>query len=136
MSDIAPPPVIDTLQKATEGLLFVSETDAPLQPFFWPDVGTTSPTPELVAHAANLPAAASIKSVRLDTFFRPATTEEEWHNEEEKAQVQRFKDLVKTLKETLDNMKVFRVGETSIDVYIVGRVEGGYAGLKTKVVET
>jgi hypothetical protein len=43
---------------------------------------------------------------------------------------------VKTLKVTLDDVKVFRVGETKVDVHVVGKVEGGYAGLKTLVVET
>jgi hypothetical protein len=72
----------------------------------------------------------------LETFFRPATKGEEWHNEEEKAQAARFQALVKTLKVTLDDVKVFRVGETKVDVHVVGKVEGGYAGLKTLVVET
>jgi hypothetical protein len=31
---------------------------------------------------------------------------------------------------------VFEVGRTEKDVYIVGRAESGWAGLKTKVVET
>jgi hypothetical protein len=57
-------------------------------------------------------------------------------NEEERAQVTRFQELVKTLKDALDDVNVFRVGETRIHVYVVGKVEGGYAGLKTLVVET
>jgi hypothetical protein len=48
----------------------------------------------------------------------------------------RFQELVETLKTTLDDVKVFRVGETRIDVYVVGKSKGGYAGLKTLVVET
>jgi hypothetical protein len=35
---------------------------------------------------------------KLETFFRPATKEEEWHNDEEKAQAARFQELVETLK--------------------------------------
>lgn len=128
--------VVEKLQKATADLLFPSETDAPLEPFFWPSPHTESVTAGILAPLANLKDDATIKTTRLDTFFRPATKEEDWHNTEERAQVQRFQELVKTIKETLSDVKVFRVGETNITVYVVGTVEGGYAGLKTNVVET
>jgi Nuclease A inhibitor-like protein len=52
------------------------------------------------------------------------------------AVVQRFKQLVQTIKETLKDVKVFLVGKAEKDAYIVGRTDGGWAGLKTKVVET
>jgi hypothetical protein len=32
-------PVLDALQKASEGLVFTSETDAKLEPFLWQDGG-------------------------------------------------------------------------------------------------
>ncbi len=32
-------PVLDALQKASKGLLFMSETDAKLEPFLWQDAG-------------------------------------------------------------------------------------------------
>ena len=130
------PSVIQTLQSAADGLLFLSETDAPLTPFIWPADKDEKLTPELVGKLAGAPANTPIKSVKLETFFRPATQEEEWHNDEEKAQAQRFQTLVTVIKDTLEGIKVFRVGETNIDVYIVGTVEGGYAGLKTNIVET
>jgi hypothetical protein len=136
MSDSIAPPAIEPLKQAAEGLLFASETDAPLEAFFWPHEDKSKLTPETLITLAGVAPDTPIKSVKLETFFRPATKEEEWHNEEEKAQVARFKELVKTLKDTLDDVKVFRVGETRIDVYVVGKVEGGYAGLKTLVVET
>jgi hypothetical protein len=37
---------------------------------------------------------------------------------------------------TNPDIKVFRVEKTESDVYIVCRTAGGWAGLKTKVVET
>ena len=36
----------------------------------------------------------------------------------------------------MSDVKVFEVGDTEKDVYIVGRTESGWEGLKTKVVET
>ncbi len=130
------PPAIQALRQAAEGLLFPSERDAPLTTFFWPDEPPGKLTPERVAELAQLPADAKIKNVKLETFFRHATKEEEWHNDEEKAEVRRFQNLIKVIRDTLDEVKVFCVGETDMDAYIVGRTQGGYAGLKTNVVES
>jgi len=59
------------------------------------------------------------------------------HDVWEKEEVRKFRDLVQTLKKTLKDIKVFKVGKVEADVYIVGRTESGdWAGLKTKVVET
>ena len=72
----------------------------------------------------------------LGTFFKDMTTEQDWQDDEERAEVDRFQQLVQTIKETLSDVKVFQVGKGEADVYIVGRTEDGWAGLKTKVVET
>lgn len=130
------PAALQSLQQATEGLLFLSETDAPLVPFFWPQENPVKITPEVLLPLAGVAIDAPVKPVKLDAFFRPATKEEDWHNDEERAEAKRFQDLVKTLKSTLKDVVVFRVGETKIDVFIVGVIEGGYAGLKTQIVET
>src|SRR5690606_33126609 len=94
-------PILEVLHRAADGLLFPSETDAPLVPFFWPDERPSTPTPGLLREKAGVAPDAKIKSVRLETFFRPATREEEWHNAEEKAEVARFRELVRTLRRTL-----------------------------------
>lgn len=130
------PPAVDVLERAAVGLLFPSETDAPFTAFFWPDAEAGVPTPARVIELAGLSSDQPIKSVKLETFFRAAIKEEDWHNDEEKAETLRFQELVKTTKDTLRHVKVFRVGETKIDVYIVGVVENGYAGLRTQLVET
>jgi hypothetical protein len=69
-------------------------------------------------------------------FFKDATTEEDWHDPQEKAEVQRFRQLVQTLKETLKDVKVCLVGKTESDAHLVGRTDSGWAGLKTRVVQT
>lgn len=136
MSDSTPNPAVQTLQDAAQGLLFPSETDAPLLPFFWPQAAPAAPTPELVAQQTKVPADAPIKSQSIARFFAPATKEEEWHNDEEREQVRRFRHLLEVIQATLKDVKAFRIGETDIDVYIVGSVQDGLAGLQTKVVET
>ena len=128
--------LLEILRDVADGLLFPSETDAPLEPFFCPDEQGSTLTPERLREVADIPKDVRIKAVKLETFFRPATEEREWHNEEERAEARRFQTLVATIESTLHQPKVFRVGEVNIDVYVVGHVEGGWAGLKTKVVET
>jgi hypothetical protein len=128
---------VDTqaLRNASQGLLFESETDAPLDVFEWPGE-QGKPDKSRVLELAGLPANAPAKTKSVDAFFKEATREQSWHDDEEKAQVQKFKQLVQTLKESLSDIKVFQAGKTESDVYIVGRTESGWAGLKTKVVQT
>ena len=68
--------------------------------------------------------------------FCSATKEEAWHNERGSKEVERFQALVEMLKTTLEKPQVFRVDETNITVYVVGMVDGGWAGVQTEVAET
>jgi hypothetical protein len=128
--------VIETLKKASAGLQYRSETDAPFEAFEWPgeeDKPDKARVLELAGLAANTP----VKMKGLDAFFTDQTKEEDWHDDEERAEAQKFRDLVQTLKEALADIKVFLVGKgAEKDVYIVGQAGEGWAGLKTKVVET
>ena len=132
-------PILQLLDNAASGLLFISESDAPLLPFFWPSDNphlTPQHFAQMLAQLNRNDQNANIETVTLQHFFRNATQEEEWHDAEEAARAQQFRALVKTLEDTLQNVQVFRVGEIAIDVFIIGETEGGFAGLQTKVVET
>jgi hypothetical protein len=62
---------------------------------------------------------------------------EDWFDEEEKAKAAQFQKLKEVIEATLNDRQVFRVGQTEIDVYLLGKPkEGPRVGLKTKVVET
>lgn len=124
------------LQQASDGLLFLSETDAPFETLFWPDISVAELTPARVAELASAPRGVSAEAVTVKVFFRNATRAESWHNAEEAAEVGRFKALAKAIETTLIDARVYRIGETRIDCYIVGGIEGGCGGLKTQVVET
>jgi hypothetical protein len=146
-------PVVEKLREASQGLLYPSETDAPFEPFEWPGE-EGKPDKARVLELAGLPASTPTKAKSLDAFFRDVTEEQDWHDDEEKAQAahvlqedlhvlqrrilhERFKQLVGTLKEALKDVKVFLAGEAAeSDAFIVGRSEAGWAGLKTRVVET
>jgi len=130
------PSAIPTLQRASAGLKFLSETDAPFAPFFWPDTSGEQLNTQRFEQLASTPEHAPIQTMEIDYFFRNAIKVEEGDSEWEVAEAERYRQLVHTIESTLENVQVFRVGETSIDVYIVGQVEGGHAGLRTLVVET
>ncbi|MHC5675464.1 nuclease A inhibitor family protein [Nostoc sp.] len=127
--------ILDQLKLVSDGLLMMSESEYPLEAFLWS--ATPPATPEKVIQQTNHPQDTPIKIVEIDDFFQLATTEEDWHGEEEKATVNKFKTLVQTIKSSLKNPQVYRLGEIEIDAYIVGETPtGDLAGLSTKVVET
>lgn len=126
---------LEALRQVAQGLLFPSETDAPIEPFFWPDEAPKTPSVEVVAKRLK-ESPSAIKTQSLATFFKPTLAEEEWHNAQEKAEVKRFQALLDVVKQSLEAVKVFRIGKVEIEVYVVGRISDGYAGFKTQVVET
>jgi histidine triad (HIT) family protein len=127
--------VVEALKKASKGLQFRSETDAPFEPVEWPGQ-EGKPDKARVLELAGLPANTPVKTKGLDAFFKEAAQEQDWMDDGEKAEAQRFQQLVRALKENLADVKVFLAGRAEADAYIVGRTEGGWAGLKTKAVQT
>jgi hypothetical protein len=128
--------VLEALKEASRGLLYPSETDAPFEPFVW-EGEEGKPDKARVLELIGRPEKTRAKVMSLDAFFRDVTTEEDWHDAEEKAEVRKFRELVQALKGALTDIKVFKVGGVESDVYVVGRTRtGDWARLKTKVVET
>jgi hypothetical protein len=94
---------------------------------------TTQKLLQLTGHSPE----TSIEEVELDYLFRNCAKEKEWHDEIQKQDGQKYQSLVKTLKDNLIDIQVYRIGTISIDVYIVGKTSSGdLAGISTKVVET
>ncbi|NQE35531.1 nuclease A inhibitor family protein [Microcoleus asticus] len=127
--------IADPLQKASEGLLFLSETDAPFEVIHWPAQGEL--TPAKLLQLTNHPPDAPVELRTVDDFFAIATAQEDWHDREERETVQRFQNLVSILKQNLSQLQVYRVGSIEIDAYIIGVTQNGdWAGLSTQLVET
>src|SRR4051794_26820775 len=125
-------PVVEALGRASAGLMYPSETDAPFEPFEWPGQ-EGKPTRERVLELAGLSADTPVRTKTLDAFFREVTTPQDWQDDQEKARVRGFQGLVQTLEDTLKDIRVFVAGRGEADVFIVGRTDSGWAGLKTKV---
>ena len=61
-------PVLDALKKASKGLQFTSETEAPLEPFVWPDAGAKL-TDAQVRKQAGAEKGTAVEQMTLDDFF-------------------------------------------------------------------
>jgi hypothetical protein len=118
-------PVLDELRAAVKGLLFPSETDAPLEAFAWP--GASRPPTEATLRAnAQIDEDALVQQITLADLATMIP---------EESRVD-FLALFAILGRLIDPT-VFKVGEANMDVYVVGRTtDGRYAGVKTQVVET
>ncbi len=127
--------LLDELERAAEGILFMSEADYPFETLYWKGLSEISPKflRSLTGHSDSSP----IEIVSLDDFFRVALSEESWRSEEDRQAAGKYSNLVRILKDDLDVAKVYRVGEINIPVYIVGRNRtGNWLGVATRVVET
>lgn len=129
--------VLKSLEAASKGLLFISETDAPFAPVNAPDKKFAALDDAAVRALAGHPAGDPVETISVDTLFRNAVQDQPWHTPQEAQTVKKYRALVKHLHEKLPDAKVYRVGRVEIDVLILGTGPGGGAlGLRTKVVET
>jgi hypothetical protein len=129
--------IIAKLKQAADNLLMTSESEYPFEVFYWTGESQESLTNQKLLQLTRHPQETSIETVELDDFFRNCAQEKEWHDETQKENVHKFQLLVKTLKENLTNIQVYRLGTINLDVYIVGAtLSGDLAGISTKLVET
>lgn len=124
--------LIAELKAATDGLYFMSESDFPFE-----TVVLNETSNKRLREMAGQPPDAPIEVISVNDFFRFSMSEPNWKDERGISTARRYQALVKLLEENLDDLKVYRIGEINIPVYIIGRVESGnWLGLSTRVVET
>ncbi len=127
--------IIDQLKAASRDLVFISESDYPFDVFLWQDM--TSVTSEKVLQQTDHPQDTPVEIVPFDSFFKQATTVEDWQSSEEQETAKKYQALVLILKNNLSNLQVYRLGTIEINVYIFGQTStGDLVGLSTLVVET
>ncbi|MBD1396203.1 nuclease A inhibitor family protein [Pontibacter sp. JH31] len=125
------------LKEATNGLLMMSETDAPFEFFHEENFKNEALNKETVLKMAAMPADYPVEVVELAYFFRNMTHARPEQGEAGMQQAKRFEELQKKLRELLQDVKVYRIGETQILALILGRTPAGeITGLKTMLVET
>ena len=114
--------VLAALQKATQDLLYPSETDAPFEIFVWGEAENSAAS---VRRLANRKPGEKCRVVPLETFFSDLVDEEA------------FAHLNATLQKLLSGIQVYRFGGSDGTYFIVGAdADDRLIGLKTVAVET
>jgi hypothetical protein len=127
----------ERLRLATEGLVYQSETDAPVRPFVLAGYGARPVTGEALLAAIGRDASTPVETSDAKRFFAGLVTVEDWYGDDERRTAERYAVLEHLLDETLTGVTVVRVGRTQIDVYVVGTTpDGDLAGVVTRAVET
>jgi Nuclease A inhibitor-like protein len=123
------------VDKAIEGLFYVSETDSPFYFFQFGECKTVNP--KIIRECLNLDNSISVEERSFDEFFSRLVHEKDWFGEREKSIAAKFSTLKLLLKKNLTEVKVFRIGRIQIDIYVAGLdLENRLTGIKTKSVET
>jgi histidine triad (HIT) family protein len=123
------------LQKLTQGLHFLSESDAPVEA-----VSYAAPTGDLtdkqLLQALGEPADAKVEKVELIPFLSNHTSDDGVL--EDVTLSNRYKALQMYLKQELDGVQVYRIGAgPQIRAYALGRdAAGRLAGFKTVLTQT
>jgi len=127
--------IMAEIEEAAAGLLLMSEADYPPEPLRLE--GADEPDPVRLRELAGEAADAPVEVRGLEEFFRAAASEPPWKAGVELALARRFQNLVRTLRENLADVRVYRVGEINMPVYVIGKSSSGsWIGLSTRVVET
>ena len=132
MSNVA----LEEIQAAIQDLRSPSETDSTFEIVHWKKQGTARSSADLLSLIGK-PSGLPIQDVGLEKCFQDLTQNHEWHDADGKKTVEKYRKLLTVLKERLTDVKVFKVGEVVIDIYIVGRTaEDDWVGVVATDVET
>jgi Nuclease A inhibitor-like protein len=122
------------LKKATRGLLYGSEKDAPFKVV---TLGSDTVTAANVAELVGKPADSPIETVPFERFFGELTTAHKWHSADDRAIVKRYQDLADILRKELTHRHVFKIGQVKVTLVIAGQTsDGTWLGLEADSLET
>ncbi|GAB4036531.1 nuclease A inhibitor family protein [Spirosoma gilvum] len=118
-------------------LLYPSESDEPIETVTCYLKQDAPLTVSQIKDWQMLPPSVYVEEIPEADFWDPVVTDQDWYGNEEKARTAKFQELKKLVEEELTVRQVFRVGDSEMDVYLLGLQPGDErAGLKTKVVQT
>jgi len=125
----------EQIKIVVRGLYYISETDALIQPFIGKQAKAVSKQ-EILSQTKKA-ADSIIEEKDFGFFFARLTEIQDWFGDEEREIAQKFAQLKELLEKNLRDLKVFRIGEIQLDVYVVGlNAEDNLLGIETKAVET
>jgi hypothetical protein len=125
--------ILAELARAVKGLWYMSESDYPFETVRLE--GTTEPNPEALPRLAGADPNTLVETRELEDFFREGAAVR--MSQEGAGEPASFAAVVQTLTENLKDIRVYRIGEINIPVYVLGRsASGSWLGVSTRVVET
>ena len=127
--------VLAVISRACDGLVYISETDAPVTPV---DLGTAdSIDVEIILQRAGMKVGTEVGEVDAEKFFTKLTAIKEQQSDAQKKRAKKFLALQQVLEKHLRSLKVYRFGKIRIDILIVGLDDAGQIlGVRTNAVET
>jgi len=127
--------VLALIARACDGLIYISETDAPVTAV---DLGQAdSIDGETILQRARLKAGTEVSEVELKMFFAKLTAIKDGQSDSQKTRAKKFLALQQVLEKDLRSLKVYRFGKIRIDILIVGLdYAGRVLGVHTNAVET
>lgn len=130
------PALRQALERAADGLLYLSEGEAPFE-FVRLPAPTGPLTPESFRALVGAPASAPVSEITVERFFHPMTEGVDPADAAAQELVPRYRALEDVLRTSLPDLRVFRVGKIEIRCYLVGTApDGALAGLATTAYET
>jgi hypothetical protein len=125
----------EQVKKLSEGLYYISETDAPISPFAGGKAEAVSKE-EILRQTKSAPN-APVEERNFAEIFARLMRIQDWFGDEEKETAAKFGRLKDFLEKNLKDLKVFKIGTIQIKVYFVGLdAEGRLMGIQTEAVET
>jgi hypothetical protein len=125
------------LERAATGLLYTSESDYPFTWFFHAGPVPTPLTVDAFRATLEIAPDTPVEVVSLDDFFARHIERVDPADAAAVALVPRYRLLRETIRHTLRQPVVFRVGRIAIDCYVVGTDRAGnLVGLTTVAIET
>ncbi|GBD05194.1 hypothetical protein HRbin20_00774 [bacterium HR20] len=125
------------LYRLADGVLYPSETDAPVDVLLWEVSQRGALTIDALLDAFGISPQQPVSDVPPEDFFEGVTDTYDWQNEEERAMTERFRRMKELFFANVTNPKHYWVGERNVHVFLWGRTsDGNYIILKTGIVET
>jgi len=125
----------EQIKNLSQGLYYMSETDAEILPFIG-KVAKSVSKEEILRQTENSPD-TPVEERDFAEIFDRLISIQDWYGEEETATAGNFAALRDLLEKNLKDLKVFKIGKIQLDVYFVGLdAVGNLTGIKTKAVET
>ena len=121
---------LEEFSKLTEGVIFISETDAGLAPFV-ENQGAEDHGEKPISSAEDC------EEISFTQFFDRLTARREWHTAADRKRTAAYSKIREYLEGHLTDLRVVRTGKVRIDIVVSGKtLDGSLAGFRTRAVET